>query len=327
MQDFSVVNPWDCVYPFISLQFSFLVVFWCFISCWDAEIWIFWQFCLAARVGGSFCCWWGLYLAGASDLLAHLLQATGKKNNFSPSKTLCVFPLQLCCCSWAREELALWGDRENGRNWGFFMDFLGVFSSTWVVSLPVPGYHGSEHGEGLDLCWDPVKHSWAGGGERNFPAHGVGDFPSSASQGRNPCARWARFEALPLFLVDKRFICKSSINPHGFIAGFRDGCVGALSTANKIVLVLLSEECAGEGRMWEFCLFWSQSLAPAWTLLSVCSFQPLPSEMETIQRGASPLPQFFLNPAVLSASWAREFVTEQEQSEALRGSGCSGSDF
>lgn len=44
-------------------------------------------------------------------------------------------------------------------------------------------------------------------------------------------------------------------------------------------------------------------------------------------QGASPLPQLFLNPLVLFVSCAREFITKQEQSEALRGSGCSGSDF
>lgn len=122
----------------------------------------------------------------------------------------------------------------------------------------------------------PLKHSWAGGGERNFPAHSVGDFsqlcfPVQGGHGLRHCLSSS-------WIKDLSVNHQSLINPHGFIAAFRDGCVGALSTANKIVLVLLSEECAGEGRMWEFCLFWSQSLAPAWTLLSVCSFQPLPSE-------------------------------------------------
>lgn len=82
--------------------------------------------------------------------------------------------------------------------------------------------------------------------------------------------------------------------------------------------------------MWEFCLFWSLSLAPLWTLRSVCSFQlAFTLKMEIIPHGAgaSLLAQLFLNPLVLFASWACEFVTKQEHSEALRGSGCSGSDF
>ena len=120
------------------------------------------------------------------------------------------------------------------------------------------------------------------------------------------------------------------MNPQGFTAGFKDGSVGALNTANRIVLVLVCEECARVGKMWEFCLVWSLGLAPPWTLRSVCSFQlafTLKTEIIPHGAGASLLPQLFLNSLVLFANWAREFITKQEQSEALRGSGCSGSDF
>lgn len=40
----------------------------------------------------------------------------------------------------------------------------------------------------------------------------------------------------------------SVTSPQGFIAVFKAGCVSALNAANKIVLVLLREECAGWGR-------------------------------------------------------------------------------
>lgn len=73
----------------------------------------------------------------------------------------------------------------------------------------------------------PLKHSWAGGGERNFPAHSVGDFsqlcfPVQGGHGLRHCLSSS-------WIKDLSVNHQSLINPHGFIAAFRDGCVGALS--------------------------------------------------------------------------------------------------
>lgn len=42
-----------------------------------------------------------------------------------------------------------------------------------------------------------LKHSWVGGGDRNFPVHGGGDFSQLSFPGTlaEPCARWGWFQA------------------------------------------------------------------------------------------------------------------------------------
>lgn len=113
---------------------------------------------------------------------------------------------------------------------------------------------------------------------------------------------------------------KPPTNPGGFIAVFKDGSVGA---ANKIVLVLLRERGMRRGGEDGGILFVLGSEPGPCS--SVCSFQlAFTFKMETSQRGAGaslPCLSYFL------CSLRAEFITKQEQSEALRGSGCSGSDF
>lgn len=260
---------------------------------------------LSSRSGGSYfictvgvCCFWGRALCGGVCtwqvpviFLLKVLQAAGKKSNISWSKTLCVFALQLCCCSWASEGLELgWGEMWQ-RKWEksqLFLEFtwgvwehLGCFPA--VLSCLFQGQ------EGLDFCSSKTQLGWRKGQEffclcrgRLFPAQ----LPRDTIPRQSPVQGgdgWRHCLSL-LWRAGLSLKWEAVINPQGFIAVFKDGSVSALNTANKIVLVLLCEECAGVGETWEFCLFWSLSLAPAWTLLSVCSFQLVFTlKMEIIQ--------------------------------------------
>lgn len=90
-----------------------------------------------------------------------------------------------------------------------------------------------------------------------------------------------------------------------------------MDPTNKIALVLLREPGMHQGGEDVGILFVLGS-EPG-PCFSVCSFQlAFTFKMESSQRAA--LPQLFLDALC-------EFIAKQEQSEAVRGSGCSGRDF
>lgn len=97
-----------------------------------------------------------------------------------------------------------------------------------------------------------------------------------------------------LWITDLSINDGSLTNPQGFSAVFKAGSVGA---PNKIVLVLLREECAGVGKDVGILFV----LVSEHALCVLIPNSPLPSEWKS-SSSFSPLPQLFLNPLVLFAS-------------------------